>query len=621
MPKGLTSLLGSAAAPALLQLRGLTQGFVQRLQLIRAPLSFALLLAAVGLALFFPLLLDDLVFHAAYLTRPSLDAVTISEVMTISDQPMVTLASGTLSVPPSRSGQARTGEALAALVKGGGARLALTSPVFQIELSPRFNDEGEVDAGAAVTAEFTALSPLLAALLDATFETLTIREGTVALKSGGGRIDMLTNVSADVSVKRKTAVRFKGTATLNGEAVNFDATFGARIGRHGTAKMPVRALIQSNLFNVAIDGRLDASQGLALLGSSVDISVPNVRSVARWLGHVWPSGPGLKDFAAHGTAEWNGQSIVFSKGTFHMDGNEATGALSLAFGGLRPVIAGTLAFQSANLNPYVVADLRDGPLLTPGGTLHASGSLIGLLKATRDPTLSLIGALDADVRVSAETVTFGALQAGRSALSLALRDGQLLLDLADMALPGGGDVSGELSIAGLRTSPDYTVHGRIQGAELADLSGLLAGTVMVQGTGDVLIDLKASGGAGIDVLSRMSGTVAVALPTGGLATCALKELGALQGGCHLTTALGPFQALLAATNGVISAERVETMTGYDRTRIEGTMDLVTSTMDLKISSAVPTIVDGTADLEHFAVRDVIIVRGRTDGPQIFVRTP
>jgi AsmA protein len=604
-------------------LRQQMQRFALILLPIRRPLSFAMMLASVGMVLFLPLLLDDSVFRAAYFADLSPDAVTISEPMIINEKPMLTLASGTLSVPPSRSGQARTVEALSALVKHGGARLALTSPIIRLELSPRLLDENEDDQRADVPLDFSSLSPLIVALLDATFESLTIRQGTVSLASASGRIALLTDVSAEVSVKRKTAVRFKGTATLNGEVLNFDATFGARIGRQGNAKMPVRAQIQSGLFAVSIDGRLDVSQGLALIGSSVDVSVPNVRSIARWLGHVWPSGPGLKNFAAHGTADWNGQSIVFKKGTFRMDGNEAAGTLSLTFSGLRPAIAGTLALPDANLSPYAF-DPRDGTSAANGNLASASSSLIGLLKATRDVTLSLIGALDADVRMSAETVTFGQLQVGRSALSLALREGEMLVDLADMALTGGGTVSGELSIRGLRTAPDYTARGRIQGAELADFSALLAGTVMALGKGDVMFDLKASGGAGIDVLSRMSGRIEVAMPNGGLATCALKELASLRDGCHSTTLLAPFQAYLAATNGIISAERVEAMTGYDRARIEGTMDLVTSTMDLKISTAVRTAIETTPQPEpqdRFAVRDLIVVRGRTDGPQISVRTP
>jgi AsmA protein len=608
---------------ALNALRQQLQRFALILLSIRRPLSFAMMLASVGMVLFLPLLLDDSVFRAAYLADLSPDAVTISEPMIINAKPLLTLASGTLSVPPSRSGQARTVEALSALVKHGGARLALTSPIIRLELSPRLLDESEDDQRADAPVDFTSLSPLLVALLDATFESLTIRQGTVALASASGRIDLLTDVSAEVSVKRKTAVRFKGTATLNGEALNFDATFGARIGRQGNAKMPVRAQIQSGLFAVSIDGRLDVSQGLALIGSTVDVSVPNVRSIARWLGHAWPSGPGLKNFAAQGTADWNGQSIVFKKGTFRMDGNEAAGTLSLAFSGLRPAIAGTLALPDANLSLYAF-DPRDGTSAANGKLASASSSLIGLLKATRDLTLSLIGALDADVRMSAETVTFGQLQVGRSALSLALRDGEMLMDLADMALPGGGAVSGELSIRGLRTAPDYTARGRIQGAELADFSALLAGTVMALGKGDVMFDLKASGGAGIDVLSRMTGRIEIAMPNGGLATCALRELASLRDGCHSTTLLAPFQAYLAVTNGIISAERVEAMTGYDRARIEGTMDLVTSTMDLKISTTARSAIETTSQTEpqeRFAVRDLIVVRGRTDGPQISVRAP
>lgn len=587
--------------------RAFTRFNAQRLSRYYGALVFSAVLAVVGLLLFSPLPLDDLVSRTSSLLHPSQDAVTITEPTLISEHPLITVISGTLSVPSSVSGKVRTGDSLAALVKGGSARLALDNPVVQLELSPTAHDEFGFDA-------ILAASPLLAALEEAAFESLIIRDGTVLLKSAGGRVDTLRGVNADVSVKRKTAVRVKGSATLNGEVLILDATFGARIGRRGSSRMPVRATLQSGPLKVSLDGRLDVGNGLQLSAPAADIAISQVRSLARWFGHLWPSGPGLKDFTAHGALEWSGQTIAIPKGVFKIDGNDANGTLALTFGGSRPALAGTLAFQAVDLRAYLPAD----PL--PGAK-----ALIAQLKATRDITLPLIGMLDADVRMSAETLSVGAFQAGRSAALVALHDGQLLVNLADMVLPGGGSATGELAIQGSITLPNYTVHGRLDGVELASLTADLVGTPLLRGLGQVVFDLRASGGAGIDVLSRLSGRIEVKAPDGATAACSIKDLAAAAPAaddapaaqiCRSSTALDPFMAKLILTNGIVNTGEVGATAGSDQVRLNGTIDLVTRIMDLTVtaSPALRTQIEPSP-------RDVIAIRGRPELPTIVIQQP
>jgi len=602
---------------------------LRRLHRIRAALAFAALLAGVGIALFLPLLLDDLAFLPSYLLRPSPDAIVITQPFLVSDQPRMTVMSGTLSVPPARSGQARTGEALAALIKGGSARLALKQPVIHLDLSPQALDEsgGEPDwSQPTLELPYVATSPLMAALEDASFETLSVRDGTIHLRSDE-RTDTLHDVSADITVKRKTAVRLKGSFRYAGEILTIDATLGARIGRGASARMPLRAQVQSEMFNATVEGRLELGHGVLLVAPITEVAVPKIASVARWLGRSWPSGPGLKTFAARGSATWAGQTIAFQKGTFEIDGNVGNGALSLAMGGVRPSIAGTLAVQDANLAAY----LQSGDIPAsadqagPGGP--AGKSLIAQLKATRDLSLPLMTALDADLRISAETLTAGPFKAGRSAASLALRDGHLLFNLADMELSSGGSVDGEIEIEGLTTPPRYTVHGRMQGIEMADVTTLIAGMPMLRGRGTMHFDFKAGGLAGMDLLSRLNGSIQVDMPRGGVATCTIKELTTMAASqmadtCRSSTSLASFKSMASATNGVIAFEQIEVASGSNRLRLDGTVDLVTSILNLDVSATAPpsaVAVVGEQPPDSAPTRDVIGIRGRTDDAKITVR--
>ena len=580
---------------------------VNRVKSLRRQALFAGLIALVSLVLFAPVLLDDAVLWTGYLLRPAADAIEIVSPIELSQQPPVTIDKGTLSVPPALSGRQRTGDALAALVKGGNARLVLEGAVFHVALAGKAADEfGNNGFGTGLPG---GVSPMLAALGDATFEKLTVKNATIHLEPKAGPDIVLANVNAVVVVKRKTAMRIKGTLALLGETVNFDATVGSRIDRRGGVRMPLKATVRSNPVTASIDGRLDWRGGPVLTASSAEIVVPNMRALARWLGPVWPSGPGLKDFSVAGGLDWSEGTIAVHKGVFRMDGNEASGELLLDLKGERPAISGTLAAGSFDLTPYLAA----GPPPEEAGT-----SLMGRFKAARDLTLPLLGFINADARFSADKIRLGALEGERAALGLNLNDGRLLIDLADLAVPGGGQARGELTIEGWTTMPNYTIRGGVERASMPDVWAALTGTQVGSGRGNIAVDLKASGASGIDVLSKLDGKVGVELPSGGTVSCSVGSIAAaaraqqmpVEGPCATFTTVGPLKASAALTHGFLTLEPVEAMSGADRVRMTGSVDLLTRIMDLSASS------------QSGAGGDVsVTVRGRPEAPTLTVREP
>lgn len=601
---------GSLAARWWRRLRAGARYGAMRVRRVRSALSFAGLLALVCLMLFSPLLLDDLTFRTSYLLRPSQDAWTIPQPTLLSEHPRLTLLAGTLSVPPALSGKARTGEALAALVKGGSARLALKGPVFQLDIVPLPLD---ADPGAGLDQALHAfMSPLLSALDDAAFETLMIRDGQVNLRTTDGRDIVFDQLSADVSVKRRTAMRIKGSVSYRGQQVAFDTTLGSRIGRRGAARMPIKAQLTSALFSASFDGRLDVSGALVLTAAS-EIAIPNIRTVARWLGHPWPSGPGLKDFTARGALEWSRQAATIQKGVFRVDGNEGEGTLSMTATPDRPAIAGTLAFDTLDLNPYAAQVVAAGQTGT---------SLLAQFKAARDLTLPLAGLINADVRFSAEKFTLGSLQGLNGAASLTLREGQLLLDVAEVGLPGGGRAHGEIAIQGWTTTPNYAVKGQVADIDLGEAATALTGVALVRGRGGLGVNVRASGSSGLDVLSKLSGKVDFSMPEGGSVSCSIRSIAlAAQAGetpeagsvCRTSTTVEPLKATATLANGIVAIDRFEAVSGGDQLRMTGTVDLVASFID--VTASAQPIAAGEAN------REIVKVRGRPEAPALAAIKP
>jgi AsmA-like C-terminal region len=590
----------------------------RRLRRTSSAAAFAGLLAIVGMILLSPLLLDDFVFLRSNLFRPSEDTLTIFQPFVLSENPRVTISQGTLSMPPNLSGKARTGEALAALVQGGSARLALENPVFTVELASGRSGALESSAIDGVVQSVTfSQSPLMGALEGGAFETLSIRNGTINVRTLTGHNEILSDVSADVTVKRKSSIRSKGTFTLRGEEFGFDTTLGTRIERRDAARMPIKAHIHSRLVNATLEGRLDFNGPLELVAQTAEIKLLNVRSVGRWLGQVWPSGPGLRDVLVRGRVDWRGDIITLQKGAISVDGNSATGTLALHLGAERPMVVGTLGFDTLSLAPYFPQ---------PSGVEPSERGLFAIMKSQRDFAMPLLDLIDADLRVSTNGVRLNSWQAGRTAAGLTIKGGQAVLDIADMTLDGQSRLSALIQVGLSPTAPTYQTRGKIEGLELGPFTSAIVGMPTLSGRGDVTFNMRANGISGLDILSRASGRIAVELPQGGTAACTIKNLIDLAqskaapsgGACRSGTTLATLSGVVVVTDGVAIAEKVSAMTPTENLRVDGMIDLVSSLLDLTVASA-PTAPSRT-DLASQS-RDVVSIRGRMEAPIFAIKAP
>ena len=102
----------------------------------------------------------------------------------------------------------------------------------------------------------------------------------------------------------------------------------------------------------SFDGRVGFADGLQLAANVADVRCARLRELARWLGAPWPAGSGLQDFRARGQLEWQEGVLAFQEAVFQMDGNVASGALSVGLGE-RTAIDGTLALARLDLTAYL----------------------------------------------------------------------------------------------------------------------------------------------------------------------------------------------------------------------------------------------------------------------------
>src|SRR5262249_32678245 len=162
------------------------------------------------------------------------------------------------------------------------------------------------------------------------------------------------------------------------------------------------------LLEFTFDGRMALGSQLQIEGQG-DILLSSVRQVARWLGAYWPPGPGLKVVSVKGQLNWTERSLSFNRATMRVDGNEANATLELVHTQSRPLLAGTIAFNTLDLSPF----LRDRD--EPSDTALSSWSAL----TANIFSVPLGGLLDADVRLSAEKVLLDNTNLGGSAATIA----------------------------------------------------------------------------------------------------------------------------------------------------------------------------------------------------------
>ncbi len=528
--------------------------------------------------------------------------------------PGLTLTGGTISLARSKGKE----QGMAAFLSSGEAKLLLDGAVLSFDASEdgRHGKRSDGEESADITA------PLLATLMQLSFDSLSLNRSTIAIRNGNRAADLLTNVSAEIICKRKQSLHAKGTFNFNGDQVAFDVTMGATLDHRSGNQYPVRASFKAPLIQATLDGRLSLADGFRLQSPNAEVSGSNLRRAMHWLGTPWPSGPGFGEFRARGELEWTERAIAFQKATFEADGNVATGTLSLLGGGSRLAIEGTLALKGLDLTRY-----------TPGpATKNANGGQSREASPPAGPLnvlLPFVKDFDADLRVSADRVIIDGATLGRSAATLSLKQGKLLADIAELELDGTGHGGGQLSVDTNGPEPRVSVRGKLESVEVGPPLAAIFGHPVVQGRADVAIELTANGGSNERLLGTLGGKMTVALAEGGgrfgldagslAAEAHARELAGWGVHGRGYTKIERLDARLLLAAGILTIESAKAYDGSTAYAAHGTLDLLQRTADLKLSVIRGLSEDRAADND--LSRDVVLVRGGWAAPHIRLVVP
>lgn len=431
---------------------------------------------------------------------------------------------------------------------------------------------------------------------------LRLRRSTFTVVGPSRERMAIRDVNATVMASRKGSHKLTGTGHFNGQRVSFEAMWSDAAARAGTPQLPLRLSIKSAFIEATIDG-LVSSGAKPVFDGSAEFRMPSLRRFVTWAGLGSGVGEHLRAITVSGPLNWSTARMAFPRAVIGIDGNQATGALTINHGAKRISIDGTLAFAELDLGRYWLSRPQ------PEAVAAKRGS----------NTTPFLAMFDADLRVSAGKIRTPAVELGRAAATIALTDGRLQADLAGLELENG-TAGGQLKLDVNHPVPKAGVKLKIVGVDAGRLLAVTLKPNSLLGRTNVIFDGTAEGRSLSEVVKTLAGRGSFDLVEPGRLGLDLPALAYAARGASTvgwaaagkgSTAIEALNGRFRVINGAISLESIQARTGSAAIVAGGRLDVPSRLMDMTVALGPGSI--GEAPV---TAQDVLVLRGTWDNPAI-----
>lgn len=344
----------------------------------------------------------------------------------------------------------------------GFEKLVLVRPDIEVRHGAFANWRRDAEAG--------DISKSLSALDVDSFGTLIVRSGRVRMagqgREGGAEDFALRSLKVSGSSSGKRVIKARGE--FRGQRVQVYAR--QKPGPEGVRNIQLK--LNGPHFEASFDG--SSMQNRLGVTGEASLAVQNLQAFASWAPELAGLARNQGPLTISSGLSYDGKRLGLDNLSLRYGPSSGAGFLSLTFANGRPFLEGTTSWSE-----LFIEDVLSGFPLSGSDVTAASG---------QSSAFSLLSAIDADLRVSADRVAgFGQVMS-RSAAAVALRQGQLSMDMAELhAL--GGVARGRLE-ADLRQGVPVSLGASIEGADLTRLTALLGVSHLGSGEADVTVDLQ-----------------------------------------------------------------------------------------------------------------------------------
>lgn len=377
-------------------------------------------------------------------------------------------------------------------------------------------------------------------------------------------------------------------------------------GAQGAADKPTLA----GTLEGTLKARLDENRQLLELSDAV--------LAAKLSGDALPRPQMQLKLAGFARAELDKQAVTFSNLVLGADDTLLSGSGAVRLGA-EPKVDFDLKGDKLDLDGWLGQSAKAAPAAATSGAAAPAGApaqTAAQALSTAEPDLTALKSVDLAGRLQLGSLRLKGLDLSAVDLQLALAGGQLTLKQFSAGVAGGKVTASGLLDA--RQQPArYQVHKRVQGVDVRPLLQTLAQTDLLEGKGDLEVEVQGSGLSEQALRSRMQGKVNLKLSDGALHGINLAEMirearatltgkGADQVKEVRKTDFSALTASFQIANGIARSDDIQLFAPALRVKGQGQTALVPETLDFLFLTSVVESSKGQGGKTVDELKDITI---------------
>jgi len=512
---------------------------------------------------------------------------------------------------------------LLSLVGGGISFDTLTLDTAIIDLRANADGSGNWEFSAATpsapvqTRSIAFASTATAAPMRLSIHQIKLRNSTVRYHAPE---DDATIEIADTNLALRMpspdrAATLSGAFSLHGETFDVDGTLETPALLRSGARAALRADISGRPATIRFEGHITSERALA---GTISASSEQPAAVFALAGAT--AAPALNRASMEARIDAAEDTLRLSDLRAVLDDMTATGELAVSTQGPRPDLTGQITFDTLNLDAFRLQPVARDKASQQGAGLWPAHAAPGDEIALK---LDGLDALNANLDLTAATITRKALTASDAAARVHLRDAVLAMDLSRLQLYGGR-ASGDVEISDHQGVPVISARLNVADvdalplfADVSDfdwLSGRLNGGLKVASGGATIGDLRARLQGSADMRINGGALEGLDLP-GMLARLQAGEIDEFGRRDGVQTEFSRLAATWDIRNGVAKTDDLQLEGPFVTATGSGTVDARRERLDLKLQ---PRISPRASEAETAeAIEMPLRVQGAWADPKIY----
>ncbi|MFQ2250741.1 AsmA family protein [Aeromonas dhakensis] len=380
-------------------------------------------------------------------------------------------------------------------------------------------------------------------------------------------------------------------------------------GAQGAADKPTLAGTLEGTFKA----RLDENRQL--------LEVSDAVLAAKLSGDALPRPQLQVKLAGFARAELGKQNVTLTNLVMGVDDALLSGNGSVQLGAV-PRVEFDLKGEKLDLDGWLGQPAKTAPAAAssgaaaPAGTTAQAAAPAAKALSTAEPDLTALKAVDLAGRLQLGSVRLKGLDLSAVDLQLALAGGQLTLKPFSAGV-AGGKVTASGVLDARQKPARYQAHKRVQGVDVRPLLQTLAQTDLLEGKGDLEVEVQGAGLSELALRSRMQGKVNLKLSDGALHGINLAEMirearatltgkGADQVKEARKTDFSAFTASFRIADGVAQSDDIQLFAPALRVKGQGQTALVPETLDFLFLTSVVESSKGQGGKTVDELKDITI---------------